>query len=153
MTFKKVLEPIQIAGCTVPNRVVRTAHATRIGGGVMNDDLIAYHTVRARGGVGLSILEILSVHPTSLSALNMFDTTLDAGYAKLMKSVEPYGMAVFQQLWHAGHNGVTMDGAPPWGPSTVANPLGADVPIPMTKAMIDEIVRIIIEIITRLLAG
>ncbi|WP_417618442.1 FAD-dependent oxidoreductase [Parasphingorhabdus sp.] len=140
MTFKKVLEPIQIAGCTVPNRVVRTAHATRIGGGVMSDDLIAYHAVRARGGVGLSILEILSVHPTSLSALNMFDTTLDAGYAKLMEAVKPYGMAVFQQLWHAGHNGVTMDGAPPWAPSPVANPLGADVPIPMTRAMIDEIV-------------
>jgi 2,4-dienoyl-CoA reductase-like NADH-dependent reductase (Old Yellow Enzyme family) len=140
MTFKKVLEPIRIAGCTVPNRVVRTAHATRIGGGVMNDDLIAYHAVRARGGVGLSILEILSVHPTSLSALNMFDSTLDAGYAKLMKAVDPYGMAVFQQLWHAGHNGVTMDGSPPWAPSPVANPLGADVPIPMTQAMIDEIV-------------
>lgn len=140
MTLKTVFEPIQIAGCTVPNRVVRTAHATRIGGGFMDDNLIAYHERRARGGCGLTILEILGVHETSLAPLNMMDPSLDEGYAKLMKAVEPHGMAVFQQVWHAGHNGATLDGGPPWGPSPVANPLGADVPIPMTKAMIDEIV-------------
>lgn len=140
MALTHVLEPIRIGGYLVPNRVVRTAHATAIGGGVMSDDLIAYHERRARGGVGLTILEILGVHPTSLAPLNMIDPTLDAGYAKLLRAVEPHGMKVFQQIWHAGHNGRTIDGSPPWGPSTVANPLGADVPVPMTKAMIDEIV-------------
>jgi 2,4-dienoyl-CoA reductase-like NADH-dependent reductase (Old Yellow Enzyme family) len=64
MTLTHVLTPIRIGGCTIPNRVVRTAHATRIGGGVMSDDLIAYHERRARGGVGLTIIEILGVHPT-----------------------------------------------------------------------------------------
>lgn len=140
MALKAVFEPIQIAGCTVPNRVVRTAHATRIGEGFMNDNLIAYHERRARGGCGLTILEILGVHETSLAPLNMLDPSLDEGYAKLMEAVTPHGMAVFQQVWHAGHNGATLDGGPPWGPSPVANPLGADVPIPMTKMMIDEIV-------------
>ena len=140
MALKEVFEPIKIAGCTVPNRVVRTAHATSIGGGVMNDELIAYHERRARGGCGLTILEILGVHATSLAPLNMIDPTLDEGYAKLMEAVEPHGMAVFQQVWHAGHNGRTLDGSPPWGPSTVPNPLGADVPVPMSKGMIDEII-------------
>lgn len=140
MTLTKVLEPITIGGCTIPNRVVRTAHATGIGGGTMSDDLIAYHERRARGGCGLTVLEILGVHPTSLAPLNMIDPALDEGYAKLMKAIEPHGMKVFQQIWHAGHNGTTLDGGPPWGPSAVPNPLGADVPVPMTKGMIDEIV-------------
>lgn len=140
MALHKVFEPIKIAGCTVPNRVVRTAHATRIGNGLMDDNLIAYHERRARGGCGLTILEILGIHETTLAPLNMMDPTLDEGYAKLMKAVEPHGMAIFQQVWHAGHNGATLDGAPPWGPSPIANPLGADVPIPMTKTMIDEII-------------
>lgn len=140
MALQKVLEPIQIAGCTVPNRVVRTAHGTAIGGGFMSDDLIAYHAARARGGCGLTILEILGVHETSPAPLNMFDPTLDEGYAKLMDQVRPTGMAVFQQIWHAGHNASPIDGSPPWSASDIPNPLGGDVPIPMTKDMIDEIV-------------
>jgi 2,4-dienoyl-CoA reductase-like NADH-dependent reductase (Old Yellow Enzyme family) len=70
----------------------------------------------------------------------MFDPTLDEGYAKLMKEVNPYGMVVFQQIWHAGHNASPIDGSPPWSASDIPNPLGGDVPIPMTKGMIDEIV-------------
>lgn len=106
----------------------------------MNDDLIAYHERRARGGVGLTILEILSVHPTSLAPLNMFDTTLDEGYRKLLAACAPHGMKIFQQLWHGGHNGATFDGGPPWAPSPVANPLGGDVPVPMSQDMIDTII-------------
>lgn len=140
MALKKVLEPIQIAGATVPNRVVRTAHATGIGGGTMSDDLIAYHEARARGGVGLTIIEILGVHPTSPAPLNMFDPALDEGYQNLMAAINPHGMVVFQQLWHAGHNGTPIDGSPPWSASDVPNPLGADVPIPMSKDMIDEVI-------------
>lgn len=140
MALKKVLEPIQIAGATVPNRVVRTAHGTGIGGGTMSDDLIAYHEARARGGVGLTIIEILGVHPTSPAPLNMFDPTLDEGYGKLMEAVNPHGMVVFQQIWHAGHNGTPIDGSPPWSASDIPNPLGGSVPIPMTKDMIDEMI-------------
>ncbi len=140
MALTHVLKPIEIAGKTIKNRVVRTAHATGIGGGFMSDDLIAYHEARARGGVGLSVLEILSVHPTSPAPLNMFDKTLDEGYGKLMDAVRPHGMAVYQQIWHAGHNGTPIDGSPPWSPSDVPNPLGGPVPIPMTKGMIDEII-------------
>ena len=56
----------------LPSRVIRTAHGTRFGGGIMTDTLVDYHALRAAGGVGLSILEIMSVHPTSPSGLNSF---------------------------------------------------------------------------------
>ncbi len=138
--YEQVLSSIQIGGVTVKNRVVRTAHGTAIGGGTMSDDLIAYHAARARGGVGLTIIEILGVHPTSPAPLNMFDPTLDEGYAKLMAEVGPTGMTVFQQIWHAGHNASPIDGSPPWSPSDIASPTAGTVPIPMTKGMIDEIV-------------
>jgi len=140
VSLKRILEPIEIAGRKVRNRVVRTAHATGIGRGKLSDDLIAYHAARARGGVGLSILEILSVHSSSPAPLNMFDPDLDAGYAKLLEEIEPAGMVVYQQLWHGGHNQSGFGGAPPWAPSTIPNPLGGDVPVPMTQAMIGEIV-------------
>ena len=138
--YEHVFSPIDIGGVTVPNRVVRTAHATGIGAGRMSDDLIAYHAARARGGVGLTIVEILSVHPSSPASLNSFDPTLPEGYAKLMDACSPAGMKVFQQIWHAGHNGSPLDGSPPWSASDIPSPQVGVVPRPMSKGQIDEIV-------------
>ena len=106
--YERILSPIDIGGVKVPNRVVRTAHATGIGAGQLNEALIEYHAARARGGVGLTIVEILSVHPTSPASLNAFDPSLPRGYEQLMAACSPHGMKVFQQIWHAGHN------ATPW---------------------------------------
>lgn len=140
MPFTHVLTPITIGAVEIPNRVVRTAHGTAIGGGTFSEDLIAYHLERARGGVGLTILEILSVHPTSLGTLNAFDPTLVDSYRKFMHLVRPTGMRVFQQIWHSGHNGTNASGGPPWSASTIASPTVGVVPVAMTAAMIQEIV-------------
>lgn len=138
--YAHVLSPIEVGGVRIPNRTVRTAHATGIGGGRLTDDLIAYHEARARGGFGLTVLEILAVHPSSPGTLNAFDPTIRDGYARLMDAVRPHGMKVFQQLWHAGHNAAPLDGSPPWSASDVASPQLGVVPRAMSKAQIDEIV-------------
>ena len=140
MALKNVLLPIQIGPKTIKNRVVRTAHGTNLDGGKIKDRFIAYHETRARGGVGLTILEVLAVHRTAPGRLNAFDPDLPDGYRRLMEAVRPHGMSVFQQLWHSGNSGRVLDEGAPWAPSDMPNPLGGDVPIPMTKAMIDEIV-------------
>lgn len=138
--YEHVLSPIDVGGVRIPNRTVRTAHATGIGAGRLSDDLIAYHAARARGGFGLTVLEILAVHPSSPGTLNAFDPTISDGYARLMDAVRPHGMKVFQQLWHAGHNGAPLDGSPPWSPSDVPSPQLGVVPRAMSKGQIDEIV-------------
>ena len=86
------------------NRIVRPAHGTVLGKGTMNDVLIAYHEARARGGAALSILEVGSVHPTSAFCLNIFDPAVEGGMRKLVETVVPHGMKLFQRLWHAGHH-------------------------------------------------
>lgn len=141
MAFTHVDKPIRIGGAQIKNRVVRTAHATNIGGGAgMSDDLIAYHETRARGGIGLAIVEIMGVHPTSPSGLNAFVPDIGRGYEKLVKAIRPTGAKVFQQLWHAGHHASPIDGGPPWSSSDVPGPTVGIVPMPMDKAMIGEIV-------------
>ena len=135
-----ILTPIRIAGAEIRNRVVRTAHGTWLGGGVMGDDLIAYHAARGRGGVGLSIIEILAVHWSTPSTINGFSPGIQTGYEKLVKTIRPTGMKLFQQLWHGGHNAQPLDGGPPWSASDLPSPMFGQVPIPMTKMMIDEIV-------------
>ncbi len=139
-TFKRVFEPIQIGRFNIPNRVVRSAHGTWIGKGVLTDELIAYHEARAKGGVGLSFLEMCSVHPTSFTiGLNSYDDGIIARYQKLQKIVAPYGMAVFQQLAHGGVmypdiNGVALSA------SATPNPLSGVVPVAMTQEEIALIV-------------
>ena len=140
MTFTHVMTPVRLGPVEIKNRIVRSAHATGIGAAGMTDDLIAYHLARARGGVGLSIIEILSVHPTSPASLNAFVPALGDGYAKLVEAVRSHGMKLFQQIWHGGHHANPLDGSPPWSASDVPGPHSTTVPIAMTKAMIDEIV-------------
>jgi 2,4-dienoyl-CoA reductase-like NADH-dependent reductase (Old Yellow Enzyme family) len=74
--LRRVFEPIRIRGVEIPNRVVRTAHLTKLGMGPVSDDLIEYHAARARGGVGLSIIEATAVHPSSVLGLIGYDDSV-----------------------------------------------------------------------------
>jgi 2,4-dienoyl-CoA reductase-like NADH-dependent reductase (Old Yellow Enzyme family)/thioredoxin reductase len=139
MALTHVLTPIRLGPIDVRNRVVRTAHGTRLAM-YSFDELAEFHAARARGGVGLSILEILGVHPTSPASLRVFDPAHDAGYRRMMPQLKPLGMKVFQQLWHGGHHVMPVDGSPCWSASDIPSPLLGVVPLVMTKAMIDEIV-------------
>src|ERR1700730_10428691 len=140
MTLRYVLQPLTIKGVTLPNRIVRPAHGTNIGAGRMDARLIAYHRARAEGGVGLTVLETLGMHWTSPSTGLQQTPELVDGYRALMRALEPHGMKVFQQLWHAGNTRLPRNGTPPWAPSDVPNIRNKVVPIPMSKSMIAEII-------------
>jgi 2,4-dienoyl-CoA reductase-like NADH-dependent reductase (Old Yellow Enzyme family) len=141
MALKKVLEPIKIGAVEIPNRVARTAHATGFGLplATMSDDLIEYHFERAKGGVGLTILESLMVHPTSPGTLNIGAPGLVEGYRKLVERVRPYGMKLFQQLNHTGSVYPPMDGSPPWSSTDAAGPYTGVRATAMTVAQIHEL--------------
>lgn len=139
--YERVFQPIDIAGTTIPNRIVRTAHSTAHPWVDSGDELIAYHEARARGGVGLSILEIGGVHLSSPSLIPVYGDHVVPGYHKLVDRLHPHGMKVFQQLWHGGAAApINLLGGPPWSASDVPNPDSGTVPRPMTQAMIDDVV-------------
>lgn len=138
--YRRLHEPITIGNCTIPNRIVRTAHATAYAFGLVSDRLIAYHEARARGGVGLNFLEIASVHPTSPGSLMAFDDMVIDGLTEIADRIHVHGSKVFQQLWHGGANAKPLDGTPSWAPSSEPEPTYNTVPQPMTQAMIDEVV-------------
>jgi 2,4-dienoyl-CoA reductase-like NADH-dependent reductase (Old Yellow Enzyme family) len=136
-----VLAPITIRNVTIPNRVVRTAHGTNIGQGRISDDLIAYHLARARGGVGLTIIEAASVHWTDTGTLRLHDESCVEDAARLMDAVRPTGMRVFAQLGHLGHEGVPMRaGERPWSASEVPSLTNGGTSHAMTLGEIDELI-------------
>lgn len=141
MKLKRVLEPIALGPLTVPNRIVRTAHGTGFGGGTISDALIEYHVARARGGVGLSILEALSVRGTAYPWLISGAPGLVPGYRRLMDRVRPYGMKVLQQIGHLGNEIPLADGSPPWSASDTVGPLLGQQAQAMTEEQIDRLVQ------------
>lgn len=139
--YRRLREPITIGHCTIPNRVVRTAHATGYAFGMVTDRLVEYHEARARGGVGLNFLEIASVHPSSPGSLSAFDDAVVDGLSTLAERIHRHDSRVFQQLWHGGSNAKPFDGTASWAPSDEPEPTYGTVPQPMTQGMIDEVVQ------------
>ena len=133
--YENLFEPLQVAGVTIPNRIVRTAHGT----GLSGEGLIAYHEARARGGVGMSILHSSGVHADVPAGNPVYDDAVIPSFEQLMERIRPLGMRVFQQLNHRGA-AYAPTGSVHWAPSAVPNPLIGIVPTPMTRAMIDEVV-------------
>ena len=134
------MTPIALGPLTVPNRVVRTGHGTGLGGGTMSDTLVDYHVARARGGVGLTILEALAVHSTAYPFLIAGSPGLLEGYRKLMARVQPYGMRVIQQIGHLGNEIPQADGSPPWSASDTVGAMVGIQAEPMTRRQIKELV-------------
>jgi len=87
-------------------------------------------------GVGLSVLEALSVHPGSplgLADLNLWSGEENGdGYKRLIDACAPLGMKLFQQLHHYGANSIPPDGSPPWSASDVPGIFAGVVPTPMS---------------------
>lgn len=121
VALKLIWEPIRVGGLELPNRIARAANTTTISQAGIDEQFIAYHRARARGGVGLSILEAASVHPTSILSYAIDDATC-AGFERMMKEIRPYGMRVIQQLWHGGHHIPGVGGRLPWTASDVPSP-------------------------------
>lgn len=140
MALTHVLRPIAINGLEIKNRILRAAHGTSYGRGTINDDLIAYHLMYAKGGVGLSTLEASVVHQSASNhTINVWDDSIIPGFARIADAVRPHGMRLFVQLWHGGHRWPPADGSPGWSASTVPNHIGG-VPIEMSEDEVAEIV-------------
>ena len=143
--YSSVMSPITIAGVEIPNRVVRTAHATGLAMGGVGDDFVAYHAAPARSGVGLTIFEAAAVHPNSIGRFRFDDDSNLVGYERAIRRLRTYPMKMFQQLNHVGRAFMTPDGDPPWSSSSIPSPriAGSELsqrPIAITRTQIHDIV-------------
>ncbi|TDI61789.1 MAG: FAD-dependent oxidoreductase [Alphaproteobacteria bacterium] len=152
MAYDRILSPITINQLEIKNRVVRTAHGTNLGGGDLNDDLISYHAARARGGVGLSILEASGVHYSGPMTLNVWDDSIVQRYQLLMDRVRRYGMRMFSQLNHLGYD-LGPTGERPWSASETVSPGSGMLSIAMSKDQIAELVQSFAEAAGRAVEG
>lgn len=135
MRYPQVFRPLQIGDCTVPNRIVRTAHST----GAAGDELIAYHEARARGGVGLAIIEIAGVTVDSPTVIPVYSDEVVRWYEELSTRMHVHGTQVFQQLWHGGTASQRGPGRP-IGPSPIPNAMVGITPRRMSTGEIADMI-------------
>jgi 2,4-dienoyl-CoA reductase-like NADH-dependent reductase (Old Yellow Enzyme family) len=119
---------------------VRTAHGVKLPWSDDGGRQIAYHVARARGGAAMAIIGIGGVHPSNPTVLPTHEDRVIPGLRAIAQAVQGHGMRLVQQIWHGGAVKPNALGGPPWSCSAVPNATTGDVPLPMTKAMIDEMV-------------
>ena len=128
-----------------PNRIVSTAHQTTlVHDHLPTDDFVAYHEARARGGVGLIVLEATAVHPSGLltsHTLGGYLPEIADAYRRVAAAVQPHGTRLFVQLLHGGREQIAGPPRPPaLAPSAVPSPRFHAEPRALRAAEIEEIV-------------
>jgi 2,4-dienoyl-CoA reductase-like NADH-dependent reductase (Old Yellow Enzyme family)/thioredoxin reductase len=99
--------PIKIKSLDLVNRAVMPPMGTNLGNsdGTVSEANLAYIKRRARGGAGLIITEISSVHPSGSAIpneLGAYDDRFIPGLEKIADAVHAAGSKAALQLHHAG---------------------------------------------------
>jgi 2,4-dienoyl-CoA reductase-like NADH-dependent reductase (Old Yellow Enzyme family) len=104
MRLDHILRSITTKGLQIKNRIVRAAHGTSYGRGVVSENLIASYEARSPSGVGLNILEATVVDRSPVNhTVDPVDDAIIPGFTALAKTCSAHGMRAFVHLWHGGH--------------------------------------------------
>jgi 2,4-dienoyl-CoA reductase-like NADH-dependent reductase (Old Yellow Enzyme family)/thioredoxin reductase len=125
--FSRLASPLSIGPVELPNRIVSTAHqTTHVHDHLPTEDFVAYHEARARGGVGLIVLEASAIHVSGLltsHTLGGYLPDIVEGYRRVATAVRPHGTRLFVQLFHGGREQIaSAPRAPALAPSAVPSP-------------------------------
>ena len=141
--YQKLFTPIKIRSMELKNRIVLPAMGTKFSGktSYVTDQLIDYHVARVKGGTGLSIVEVCSVHSPSAPRgfLSISEDCYIPGMKRLTDAIHENGGKAGLQLWQ-GSICVGMD---PTAQILVASdmPMRPGLTLPgITKEQIAEVV-------------
>jgi 2,4-dienoyl-CoA reductase-like NADH-dependent reductase (Old Yellow Enzyme family) len=147
MNFPHLFQPLRIKGVTLKNRIMSTAHDTTLPtDGTVNEALVAYQEARARGGVGLIILQVSGVHETARYTNHVLMATDDGsipGYRRVAEAVHRFDTVLFAQLFHPGREIAEADGgllSVAYAPSSVPSERFRVMPQALRPRLIREIV-------------
>ncbi len=139
-----VFSPARLGPITLRNRVIKAAtFEARTPGGLVSDDLIAFHRTMAAGGVGMTTMAYCAVSPggrTDGTALWMRPEAT-AGLRRLTDAVHAEGAAISAQIGHAGPvANARSNKAPALAPVRFFNPLSMRFARAATAADITEVI-------------
>ena len=144
--FPLLFSPQRLNGIEIRNRFVFQPHYTALGhiDGLPSDDLRAYHEERARGGVGLIVMESQAIHPTGKMSnrfIHAWDPVVIPGLRKIADAVHAHGAKIFSQLTHGGHTSLENHPHVMWAPTQMREPSSHF----NTKAIDDDDIKTVID--------
>ncbi len=129
--YEKLFEPVRIGPLALRNRIVLSPMEVDLGAreGTVTDRAVAYYAERARGGVGMIVVEATCVDaPEGLVSQYQLRADRDAfipGLARLARAIRGAGARAVLQLQHAGRKAsALLTGCQPVAPSVVASHTG-----------------------------
>ncbi|WP_051590956.1 oxidoreductase [Bacillus sp. UNC438CL73TsuS30] len=143
--YKHLFSPIEIGHTELKNRILSTAHQTNhVACGIPTPEMTAYHSARAKGGVGLIVLEAAAVHESGMLTTHTiagFDPRIVPAYLELANEVHQFGTKVFSQLFHGGREVVSSDyRTAALAPSAVPSLRFGTMPRPMSIEEIKDVI-------------
>ncbi len=143
--WKKMYEPITLAGKKVRNRIVLAPMGTRsnLMDGTLTDRCSIYLEERARGGAGLIIPELTAVKEgyTWIPSMQIYSDRIIPALARLADSVHGFDSRIVMQLaLHGGRAASAVTHKPCLAPSAIESPLYKEIPHALTKDEILELV-------------
>lgn len=122
----KIFEPFKIGSMEIKNRIVMAPMTVDYANPdeTPSDRHMAYYTERAKGGVGLITLEVVTVdgdHRYQQNSLGLYNDSLIAPHKKLVDAIHAHGAKVVPQISHTGPEslGGFFKQIQPVGPSVV----------------------------------
>ena len=144
--FAKLLEPGKIGQMTLKNRMVMPPMVTMYGSeeGYVTQRIKDYYEARARGGIGLIIVEAICVNAPEgrgfHQQLIIDDDKFILGLKELAETIQRHGARAALQIHHGGRvTRSSITGCQPVAPSPIPS-LGGEMPRQLTEAEITRLV-------------
>lgn len=143
--FKHLFSNLDIGNTTLNNRIITTAHQTNhVENGIPTKEMVEYHVTRAKGGLGLAILEAAAVHSSGMltgKTIAGYDENIIPIYLDLSRKLHEQGTKVFSQLFHGGREVIPSNYRhPAWAPSAEPSLRFGSMPRPLNVEEIEDII-------------
>jgi 2,4-dienoyl-CoA reductase-like NADH-dependent reductase (Old Yellow Enzyme family) len=148
-TLAPLFQEGTIGNLRLKNRLVQSPMHSRFATefGEVDDRLIAYLEARARGGVGMIILENTAVDwvygRAAGNPVRIDDDVFVTGLHDLVQAIHRHGVKIATQLHHAGRQNLSANivgGLAPLAPSPIQSKVGGDPPKEMTLEDIERVI-------------
>ena len=153
-----LFSPITLGTCTVRNRILQSGHVTGFGeNGLPSERHLRYYEARARGGIGLIVMEAVAVSPHGHIIPHVVQGWRDEvvpWFRRLSDAVHAHGAKMFCQAWHNGNkNNSYYSWTHCQSSSDVPCAAIGEVPEPLDEENIQRVIRQYVDFCLKLQAG